>query len=273
MFSTRSLTTKMVHGLDVPACLSSTGSAEARYLAVNDGYLQLVERIWPELENKTLVSAGAVVSGSPRDRRRWLLQTQGFYDAETASIRTATGRLLTIKISAQRIWCSGEACDLEYLTPAPVLNVPSPTVGICETTQKAMFSPRVRRNLEAMRPLEGEILIRRMLTLTADGLAVAANLAQSPEVSIALEEIAERTRPYRIPSEISAQSFDFGRLSADDASDLLLQLAGEIWLVIVFCQDPQVSEMLRSLVEGYTVPKPVLMGAPALVGFRAAQLR
>ncbi len=263
MFSTRSLTARLVKTLDVPACLSTIGPADSRYVAANDGYLRMVERIWAELENKDLVTSGSAISGPQRDRRLWLLETQGFYDTETAEIRTATGRALIVKISSQRVWCSGTACDLEFFTPAPSLQADPPSVALSHTTQKAAFSARVRRNLEAMRPLERDILIRRMLSLTAEGVALAARLSQPAEVAEALEVMTQRLRPFRISAEHGPKGFDFDGLAPDTAQELLLQLAGEIWLVIVFCDNREISDLLRTLVEGYTVPKPVLLSRVA----------
>ncbi|SIR46741.1 hypothetical protein SAMN05880592_1232 [Bosea sp. TND4EK4] len=262
MFSTRSLTAKLVKTLDVPACLSTIGPSEACYVAANDGYLKMVERIWAELENRNLVTSGSAISSPQRDRRLWLLETRGFYDTETAEIRTAMGRALTVKISSQRVWCSGTACDLEFFTPAPSLQADPPPVAVRDATQKAAFSARVRKNLEVMRPLERDILIRRMLSLTAEGLALAARLseaAEAAEVMTTLETITQRLHPFRAAARKRPNGFDFDGLNPEAAQELLLQLAGEIWLVIVFCDDRQISDLLRTLVEGYTVPKPVLL--------------
>lgn len=114
MFTTRNLSFDAVRHASHAASVSTVGVYDARYLCANDLYLSLIERVWPELDGKPLVGKGAAISNPERDRRLWLLDTKGFYDCEPAHLISATDRIIEVKISAQRVWLSGEACDLEY---------------------------------------------------------------------------------------------------------------------------------------------------------------
>lgn len=261
MFSTRSLTTDLVRACNIPACLSTIGLFDSRYVATNDGYLKLIERVWSEIENRNLVTEGSAISDSHRDRRLWLLDTQGFYDAESADIRSATGRLVPVKISSQRVWCSGTACDLEFFEPAFSLRLDKPVVPAGDTDRKATFSARLKKSLNKMSLLDKEILVRRILFLVAEGLVLAANISQSNEIQAALHAIIERISPFCVKNAaISTNvSYDFSPLDYEETADLLLNIAGEIWLVIVFCNNQEVGDMLKSLVGEYTVPKPLII--------------
>jgi hypothetical protein len=262
MITTRSVTVDIVKKSDLPACLSTIGVYDACYVAASEGYLKLIERIWDEIEHKNLVSDGAALSNSQRDRRLWLLDTQGFYDAETAEIRLATGRVVTVNISSQRIWCSGTACDLEYLTP---LSDPLPkpqVVSVNHNKRKAVFSGRLRANLAEMNALDQEILIRRMLTLVTEGIVLVVHLSKSPEMATALHNIIEPLSPFEVINDRIATriSYDYSSIDLNEATDLLLQIASELWTVIFLCKNQEVSDMLRSLVAEFAMPGPIIIG-------------
>lgn len=261
MITTRSVTVDFVKKSDLPACLSTIGVYDACYVAASAGYLKLIERIWDEIAHKNLVSDGAALSNSQRDRRLWLLDTQGFYDGETAEIRLATGRVITVSISAQRVWCSGTACDLEFLMP---LTDPLPqkqVVRVGDTKSKAMFSGRLRANLATMDALNQEILIRRMLSLVAEGTVLVIHLCKSSEIEISLRAITEPLAPFEVNNNRIATriSYDFAGLDSKTAQDLLLQIAGDIWRIIISCNNQEIGDMLRSLVAEFAMPGPIMI--------------
>lgn len=261
MITTRSVTVDFVKKSDLPACLSTIGVYDACYVAASAGYLKLIERIWDEIEHKNLVSDGAALSNTQRDRRLWLLDTQGFYDAETAEIRLATGRVISVNISSQRVWCSGTACDLEFLMPLPDPLPQKQIVRVGDTKRKAMFSGRLRANLATMDVLDQEILIRRMLSLVAEGTVLVVHLCKLPEIETALRAITAPLSLFEVKNERIATkiSYDFASLSSREAQEILLQIAGEIWSIILSCQNQEVGDMLRSLVAEFAMPGPVII--------------
>lgn len=262
MFSTRNLTADLVQLADVPACLSTAGLDGSQYLAANDGYLRLIERVWPEIQHKDLLAAGSALSSAQRVRRQWMLETNGYYDAEPAEVRSATGRIIPVAISSQRVWCSGVACDLEYFMPLPPAKPPAHGSGFgVKTSRKASFTPRFSGSLKAMSVLNRHIMIGRILALAAEGAVLARQLAQQPDTSETLTAITERLSAYRVANRASPTriGFDFSDLEYEQLEELLLQVAGDIWLLIVACDDRDIVEMLRCLVAKYTMPRPVVV--------------
>lgn len=257
MFTTHSLTIDIVQRSVIPACLSTVGLYDSSYVTTNESYLKLIERVWAEIEHKNLVSDGSAVSNPQRDRRLWLLDTQGFYDAEPAQIRIATGRFVTVEISAQRVWCSGTACDLEFFSPLSVPEREPPVIRVGDAAKKAEFSGRLRQSVPAMNTLDREILMRRMLSLTAEGTLLAARLCDSADVRASLQMIVDRLASFQVENEMIATkvSFDFNRIGSDSVEDILLHVAGEIWSLIVNCSSIETADMLKNLVAGYSVPK------------------
>jgi hypothetical protein len=262
MFSTRSLTTELVNLADVPACLSTAAANGSQYLAANAGYLRLVERVWPELQNKELLAAGTALSSERRDRRLWLLESNGYYDAEPAEVRSATGRILEVEISSQRVWCSGVACDLEYFMP---LAGTKPRIGEFgardRTAKRAAFNPRFGSSLRNMTLLDKRIVVGRILSLAAEGAVLAKNLAGNSATGERLVAMLERLSGFQVANRASPTTigFDFSELDYEQAEGLLLGLAGDMWSMIMTSEDRDIVDSLRDLVAKYTTPRPVLV--------------
>mgnify|MGYP001627196312 FL=1 len=262
MFSTRSLTADLVQQADVPACLSTAGPNGSQYLAANAGYLRLVERVWPEIQHKELLAAGTALSSVQRDRRLWLLETNGYYDAERAEVRSATGRIVDVEISSQRVWCSGVACDLEYFLPlsAPMPLDARPGPG-ATAPKRAAFTPRFGGSLRTMSLLDRRIVIGRIMSLAAEGAVLARNLAGAAKPGMALTELVQRLSPFQVPNRASPTTvgFDFSDLEYDEIEDLLLRFTGDIWSLIMASEDRDIVDTLRCLVSNYTMPRPVIV--------------
>jgi hypothetical protein len=262
MFSTRSLTADLVQLADVPACLSTAGADGSHYLAANAGYLRLVERVWNELQNKDLLAAGTALSSSQRDRRLWLLETNGYYDAEPAEVRSATGRIVNVEISSQRVWCSGVACDLEYFMP---LSAPKPRDDVAGSgsaaPRRAAFTPRFSGSLRTMSLLDRRIMIGRIMSLAAEGAVLARNLADTPETGETLTTLVQRLTAFQVANRASPTTvgFDFSDLDYEEIEDLLLRFTGDIWSLIMAGGDRVIADTLRCLVAKYTMPRPVLV--------------
>lgn len=263
MFSTRTLTADLVQLADVPACLSTAGPNGSRYVAANAGYLRLIERVWPEIDHKELLAAGSAVSSPQRDRRLWMLETNGYYDSEPAELRTATGRIIAVEICSQRVWCSGVACDLEYFMPLPPAKPDDACSGFSVgTSRRASFTPRFSASLRSMHLLDKRILLGRILSVAARGAVLASHLAGSRDTARALTTIGQRLRAYQVvdPASPTRIGFDFAGLEYDQLENLLLQVAGDIWLLIMAGEDRDIVETLRCLIGPYTIPRPVVVG-------------
>jgi diguanylate cyclase (GGDEF)-like protein/PAS domain S-box-containing protein len=98
----------------VPICISTVGP-ESRYIKVNDAYLQLVGRGWPELRNQVLVQQGAAIASPGRERRMRLLDEVGRFTLEEATIRHANGHVIPCLISASRTRLNGTVFDAEII--------------------------------------------------------------------------------------------------------------------------------------------------------------
>jgi hypothetical protein len=262
MFSTRNLTADLVQLADVPACLSTAGPDGSHYLAANPGYLRLVERVWPEIQNKDLLAAGTALRSSERDRRLWLLETNGYYDAEVAEVRSATGRIVNVEISSQRVWCSGVACDLEYFMPQSGVRLHDAELGLRAAAQKrAAFTPRFSGSLCTMSLLDKRIVIGRIMSLAAEGAVMARNLAETPETADTLTAMVRRLTAFQVANRASPTTvgFDFSDLEYDEIEDLLLRFTGDIWSLIMASEDRDIVDTLRCLVAKYTMPRPVIV--------------
>lgn len=264
MFSTRSLTIDLVRQSTTPTCLSTIGGHDSRYVAANDGYLQMIERVWPEIEHKGLVSNGSAISNPQRDRRLWLLDAQGYYDSETAEIRIATGRIITVQISSQRVWCSGTACDVEFFRPlASAQLAASGVVRNTPSSRKALFKPSIGQNLKTMAPIDKRILVSRILSLAAEGAILAGQISKCETIQERLSNTVDMLDMFRVLDRASQTriGFDFSDLDYASLEDVLLQFTGEIWTIILCCDEPEVAEMLRYLVAEYTRPKPLMVSS------------
>lgn len=262
MFATRTVTADLVHFADVPACLSTAGPEGSRYVAANAGYLKLIERLWPEIQHKELLAAGSALGSAERDRRLWMLETNGSYDSEPAEVRAATGRIIPVEISSQRVWCSGMACDLEYFMPVPPARPRDAGCGSGGTTvRRASFTPRFGASLRSMDLLERRILIGRILSLAARAAVLAKHLDGALDTGPALTAIWACLGPYQVidPASPIGIGFDFADLDYQQLENLLLQVAGEIWFLIMASEDRQITETLRCLIKQYTMPRPVLV--------------
>ncbi|KPF66285.1 hypothetical protein IP69_15600 [Bosea sp. AAP35] len=262
MFSTRTLTAELVQLADVPACLSTAGSDGSRYVAVNAGYLRLIERVWPEIHQKELLAAGSAVSSAQRDRRLGMLETNGYYDSEPAEVRAATGRIIAVEICSQRVWCSGVACDLEYFMPLPPAKPHDAGCGSSEApSRRASFTPRFSASLRSMNLLDKRIVIGRILSVAARGAVLASHLAGPRDIARALTTIGARLSAYQVVDSASPTqiAFDFADLEYDQLENLLLQVAGDLWLLIMASEDRDIVETLRCLIGPYTVPRPVVV--------------
>lgn len=263
MFDTKTLCLDLVHRAAVATSLSTSGHSDARYLAVNKAYLALAERVWDELKGECLIAKGSAISTPERDRRLALLERQGYYDRERAVIGVGSGRRIEVEISAQRIWCSGLACDLEYFRQVvPGAADISGPAAISLATPRTSFLPEVAENLAHLSPLDRAILLRRMLTAVAEGAVMVGQVRPNRAVWQYSEALRERLAPYIcvVNSTDRKTHFDFSRLADASVQTCLLELADELWSLIHFIRDPVIVDMLRSLVVPYTTPAPLLVG-------------
>ncbi len=99
----------------VPICITSIGEDTSTYLKVNDAFLKLVGRSWPELRDARLTTAGVAIADERRRRRQERLATIGHYELEEVEIQHAGGALLSTLISAQRYVADGRAYDIEVI--------------------------------------------------------------------------------------------------------------------------------------------------------------
>lgn len=95
------------------AITSSDGEA-ARYLKVNQAYLDLIGRSWSELSQERVADMAAVVD-EDFVRRNRQLQDEGGYVGVPVNIRHADGRIISTLISAQRTVVDDIAYDLEII--------------------------------------------------------------------------------------------------------------------------------------------------------------
>ena len=258
MFSTRNLSIDLLKQSKLPACLSTLSKPVSRYVSVNDAYLHLVERVWPEIEGNELLGKGAAIASPERDKRLWRLENKGFYDAEPAEIINATGKLLSVKICAQRLWCSGEACNLEFFHYELTSDIrlftsfDSPRIG-----KPARFKHSIERQFSGMSVTEKEILMRRMLSLVVEGAVIAGKILNDEIVSAYSKELLERYRDFSTKkiSKKTKIDFDFSSLTLDLFERHLLETAGEIWSLAVNCKNAAVVAELKSLIADYSLPK------------------
>lgn len=98
--------------------ISTTGENSSSYVRVNQAYLDLVGKSWDDIVGSEMVSSGIVTDNAGgRARRLDLLDSEGGYHGEIAHIRNAKGELITVSISARRLFLSGKFYDFEVLTP------------------------------------------------------------------------------------------------------------------------------------------------------------
>lgn len=107
----------LLDSMFVPVALSTVGVFDARYLRVSPAFLNLIGCKWEDIAASHLVGQGAALSNPGRDRRLMLLDLEGGYLAERATLRHASGRLVETVIAAQRLWLDGAAVDLEIFQP------------------------------------------------------------------------------------------------------------------------------------------------------------
>ncbi len=263
MFDTKSLWLDLVERSLVATCLSTSGQTDARYLAANGAYLKLVERVWRELDGKCMVAKGSAISSADRDRRLWLLDSKGFYDCEKALIGVGSGRKIAVEISAQRIWCGGVPCDLEFFRPAPAVARTGPRDWAMPSARpSALFLPELESNLAQLSALNRTILLLRMLTAVAEGAIMIGQVSSNRTALRYAQELSERLDSYICAGNSVGRmiQFDFSDLDDASAERWLLDIAGEIWSLIRFTKDQDLADMLRRLVEPYTLPAPSVVG-------------
>jgi diguanylate cyclase (GGDEF)-like protein/PAS domain S-box-containing protein len=99
----------------VAISISTVGYETSRYIRVNDAYLQLVGCTWEELRGRNLSEVGTVVSNPARVRRLRLLDEEGGYQLEEATLRRSDGQLVPTLISARRTEHDGKLYDVEII--------------------------------------------------------------------------------------------------------------------------------------------------------------
>jgi hypothetical protein len=262
MFDTKSLCLNLIERSDVATALSTSGQVDARYLAANGTYLSLIERIWDELDGQSLIGKGSAIDDAARERRLGLLDRHGFYDCEQAVIGTASGRRVAVEISAQRIWCSGLACDLEFFRPlGPLADPMEASDHDARPLPRACFRPELQANLQMLSGFDRTILMRRMLTAVAEGGLLVAKVAPNPSIIRFSEVLRNRLAPYLSAERGGAETkLDFSALDAATAERHLLDMAGDIWSLIHFAKDSDAARLLERLVAPYTRPPSLLVG-------------
>lgn len=98
-----------------PIPISISTIEPARYVQVNAAYLELTGFTWADIAGADMTRCGAAIDSPERQRRRRLLDTQGFYRVEEVTIRRKDGREIPTLISAQRSTIDGVAYDVEML--------------------------------------------------------------------------------------------------------------------------------------------------------------
>ncbi|MCX8996357.1 GGDEF domain-containing protein [Rhizobiaceae bacterium BDR2-2] len=94
----------------------STIEHNSRYVKVNQAYLSLVGRSWPQLEGQSLsIDLPYGLDDPARLQRMHLLETQGFYDLAEVEMIDSGNRLIPTLISAQRRRIHGESFDIEFI--------------------------------------------------------------------------------------------------------------------------------------------------------------
>ncbi|MBW8445934.1 MAG: hypothetical protein K0M49_09900 [Arenimonas sp.] len=96
--------------------ISTIGENSSRYVRVNKAYLDLVGKTWESIRGQEMVSSGLVIDNSAREARLALLDCEGGYSAERASIRNADGVTVPVQISARRMKLAGKLFDFEVIT-------------------------------------------------------------------------------------------------------------------------------------------------------------
>ena len=258
MFDTKSLCVDMVARSPLATVLSTSGLEDSRYLAANDAYLTMVERVWSELDGESLIRKGSAISNTDRDRRLWMLDNRGFYDCEPAVVGASSGRRVTVEISAQRIWCSGSACNLEFFRapPAAARTPGTETMGGVGPAPRASFLPELEGNLARLSPLNRTILMRRMLAIVAEGGILLGRVNTNPSIARYAAALRDRMEAYICddPAQTALTKLDFTPLDGAAAERHLLELAGEIWGLVHFAKDADTADLLKRLVVPYTRP-------------------
>lgn len=95
-------------------CISTAGG-DARYIKVNQAYLDLIGRSWDEIEGRSLVGAGGAVDSEARQRRMHLLDAVGNYRLDAVPMRHASGRLVPALVSALRRRVGKDVVDIEII--------------------------------------------------------------------------------------------------------------------------------------------------------------
>ena len=97
--------------------ISTTGQQNSRYIRVNQAYLDLVGKTWDEIRGHEMVSSGIVIDDNGgRAARLALLDSRGGYSGQIAHIHNGAGDLITVSISARRLFLQGQYYDFEVLT-------------------------------------------------------------------------------------------------------------------------------------------------------------
>lgn len=269
MLTTRDLSSQAVKHSAHAASLSSVGVYDARYLVVNDLYLSLIERIWPELNGEPLVGKGAAISNPERDRRLWLLDTKGYYDCEPASISSATGRIIEVRISAQRIWASGQACDLEYFgTYDSDKSVKKAVLSDRNSTILSSFTKKIEAEFQLMSDLDRIIIQRRLLSNVVEAGITIGYLTKRHPIEQLSTELTKRFGDFIKYGGNSKTGIevDFTNLDSNLVKRCLLEVAGEIWSLIRFSREPENTERLKQIVEPFSEPINVAPSQDSTVG-------
>ena len=98
----------------IAIAITSSDGESARYLKVNQAYLDMIGKRWEDICDTPLSKAAAIVDEGFR-RRCLKLDRDGGYVGEPVEIRHSSGSRLSTLISAQRTVVDGIAYDLEII--------------------------------------------------------------------------------------------------------------------------------------------------------------
>ncbi len=95
----------------VPMAITTPNAQQPLFVEVNDTYCALVGFSREELVGQGVIELGIAIPGEGRDARQRTLETVGHYASQPGQIRTRTGELHDVIISAQRNMIAGKQYD------------------------------------------------------------------------------------------------------------------------------------------------------------------
>lgn len=189
----------------VPMAITTTNDDYPAYIEVNEAYLSLVGWTWEELRGRSVLELGIAIPSAERDSRLKALRDEEQYTMREAQIRTRSGAIRDIIISAQRIKIDGQEFDIEIL------------LDITERKLNALYSLEIER-LKSLfqQDEEQKHLVRRTIsTLSHDLRTPLAIISTSKDT---LSRYADHLTPAQRQAKLDAigRQVQFIREMLDD---------------------------------------------------------